>query len=106
MPHGLACSFTLGAVCRFNMKVDIDRLKPIASAFSLNSTDKLPDRINAWLFELGIGQYLEKYVNLKDLDTLDENLITRARSKNNLRDVDEIQAKNLAKEGIMAFIPG
>jgi len=106
MPHGLACSFTLGAVCRFNMKVDIDRLKPIASAFSLNSTDKLPDTINAWLIELGIGQYLEKYVNLKDLDTLDENLITRARSKNNLRDVDEIQAKNLAKEGIMAFIPG
>ena len=88
------------------MKVDIDRLKPIASAFSLNSTDKLPDKINAWLVQLGIGPYLEKYVNLKDLDTLDENLITRARAKNNLRDVDGIQARDLAKEGIMACMPG
>lgn len=106
MPHGLACSFTLGAVCRFNMETDANRLRPVADGLAVTAINELPDKIDAWLGELGLGRFVEKYVGLKHLDSLDENLITRARARNNIRNVDSATAKDLAQQGILSCISG
>jgi phosphonate metabolism-associated iron-containing alcohol dehydrogenase len=100
MPHGLACSFTLGAVSRFNLVEDADRLLPIADGLSIEAIDDLPDAIEDWFGELELGRILRKYASLQQLDSLDENLITRSRAKNNIRDVGGAMAKELAKQGI------
>ena len=104
MPHGLACSFTLGAVCRFNMETDAERLRPISDGLGVVAVNELPDQIDAWFCELGLGRHVEKYVGLKDVDRLDENLITRARARNNIRDVDGSTARELARQGLLACI--
>ena len=104
MPHGFACSFTLGAVSRFNLAEDAERLLPIAEGLSVKAIDDLPDEIETWLRELEIGRFLKKYVNLHQIDQLDEKLITRARAKNNIRDVDGAMAKELAQQGIRMCI--
>ncbi|MBT5941888.1 MAG: hypothetical protein HOG95_18315 [Rhodospirillaceae bacterium] len=82
------------------MAEDLERLLPIAEGLSVQSVDELPDVIDNWLRELEIGRFLKEYVSLADIDKLDENLITRARAKNNIRDVDGFMAKKLAEQGI------
>jgi phosphonate metabolism-associated iron-containing alcohol dehydrogenase len=96
MPHGLACSFTLGTVSRFNLVEDAERQRVIADAFDLVSIENLPDTIEEWLFDLGIGRFISKYIDAAEIDQLDENLITRARAKNNIREVDSKTAKEIA----------
>jgi len=104
MPHGFACSFTLGAVSRFNLAEDADRLLPIAEGLSVEAISDLPGEIETWLNELKLGRFLKKYVNLHQLDQMDENLFTRARAKNNIRNVDGATAKEIAREGIQMSI--
>ena len=87
------------------MAEDLERLLPIAEGLSVQSVDELPDVIDNWLRELEIGRFLKEYVSLADIDKLDENLITRARAKNNIRDVDGFMAKNwLSKEYKCAWL--
>ena len=44
--------------------------------------------------------FMVNHVNVQQLDQLDENLITRARAKNNMREVDGAMAKELAEQAI------
>ncbi len=104
MPHGLACSFTLGAVARFNLEADPLRLDLIVRALGAGSAEELPARINAWLAGLGLGKFLAGYVNLAHLEALDENLITRSRAGNNIRGVTGAAAKALARQGLQEFL--
>jgi len=104
LPHGLACSFTLSAVCRFNSETDAERLKPIAEGLSVTSINDLSDAIAEWFHELEIGRYLKDYVGLQHLESLEENLITRSRAANNIRAADGATAKELARQGIQMFL--
>jgi phosphonate metabolism-associated iron-containing alcohol dehydrogenase len=102
MPHGLACSFTLGAVSRFNLEEDAERQRVIADAFGLLSIENLPETIDEWLLDLGIGRHISKYIDIAKVNQLDENLINRARAKNNIRDVDGKIAKEIAMISIQS----
>lgn len=99
MPHGFACSFTLAEVARFNIESDPDRLQPIAEGLSCNVND-IPQVIEEWLIELDIGKEISKYVTTDTGNELGDKLITRARAKNNLREVDSIQARQIVNAAL------
>ena len=102
VPHGLACSFTLAEICRFNAAEDKQRLLPIAAGLGC-SVDKLADELQAWLGSLGVGEMLATYVSEEQIDALGDNLITRARAANNIREVDGATARGLAHAAMVAL---
>jgi phosphonate metabolism-associated iron-containing alcohol dehydrogenase len=99
MPHGLACSFTLAEVARFNGATSPERLAPIAAGMEC-SIEKLPVRLEAWFDDLGVGELVARYVAPTVTDELGDKLITRARAANNIRDVDGAQARQLARAAL------
>ena len=102
MPHGLACSFTLAEVARFNGATEPERLAPIAAGMGCR-VEKLPDRLEVWFDALGVGEQVARYVMPRVTDELGDNLITRARAANNIRDVDGARARQLARAALDRF---
>ena len=104
MPHGIACSFTLAEVARFNAITEAERLKPIATGMGC-SVDALPVELEALLRDLGVGQEIARYVTPAVTDELGENLITRARAANNIRAIDGPMARELARLALDCLYP-
>jgi alcohol dehydrogenase len=104
VPHGIACSFTLPEVARYNMVTDPGRLQPIADGLGCAIGD-IPEHLESWFKELSIGALLGVYVTPDVTDTLEGNLITRARAANNIRDMDERAAKFIARAALEHFCP-
>ncbi|NQU61385.1 MAG: phosphonoacetaldehyde reductase [Rhodospirillales bacterium] len=104
VPHGLACSFTLPEIARYNMKDDPSRLLPIAEGLEC-SVDEIPEHLEKWFGELGVGPLLAAYVTPDVADTLEGNLITRSRAANNIRSVDEEAARRIARLALNYFCP-
>lgn len=86
VPHGLACSFTLPAILRFNLEVDDGRMHDLALALGLRSAEALYLRIRRFLDELGVDKMLMEYVpNVEELLNLTQEMLTPERASNNLR---------------------
>ncbi|MGJ3259885.1 MAG: phosphonoacetaldehyde reductase [Rhodospirillales bacterium] len=105
VPHGLACSFTLPVIAAFNGAEDRDRLWPIAEGLGCEP-ETIPDVLNAWFHEMELTAFLSQYVGIEAVDAFDDQLITRARAANNIRDVDGNVAKDLAREALREFTSG
>ena len=102
IPHGLACSFTLAQICRFNAEADAERLVPIAAGMGC-PLNKLPDELERWLTSLGVGEILGTFVSAEQIDRLGDNLINRARAANNIPDVDGKTARRLAHAALLSL---
>ena len=102
VPHGLACSFTLAEVARYNIETHRDRMAIVAEAFDCH-VDSLPEVIDDLLESLGVGARLDHYNTATALDTLSDNLITRARAANNLRPADGAAARGIARRALSRF---
>ena len=99
IPHGIACSFTLAEVARFNIETEPERLSAIADGLRCTVPD-IPVVIEYWFDRLGLGDEILKYVTPDVTDGFSNNLITRARAANNIRDIDGAGAKNLARAAL------
>ncbi len=99
MPHGLACSFTLPEVARYNSVESRERLRPIAEGLGCD-VDGVGDFLDAWYARIGIGRYVASYVSPEVTDQLGDHLITRARAGNNLRAVDGEAARVIARTSL------
>lgn len=104
MPHGFACSFALPEVARYNAVDRPERLAPIAAGLSC-SISEIPDVLEAWFDALELGPCIARYVSPDVIDQFGDNLITRARAANNLRDVDGETARSLARRSLERFCP-
>ena len=99
VPHGLACSFTLGEIARYNMETNANRMEPIA--FGMNcKIDEIPVQLENWFDKLGVPELILKYITPSVTDDFDDNLITRARAANNIRDVDGAKAREIARAAL------
>jgi len=103
MPHGFACSFTLPEVARYNAEADADRVAIAAGAFGASAGD-FGNVFADWLDRLDLGSYLRPYIDVASIDTLGDNLITRARAANNIRDVDGPIARSLARRSFERLV--
>lgn len=103
LPHGLACSFTLAEVARYNFAADPQRLAPIADALECDLA-RLPEAIERWFDELGLAREVGRYVAPNAANDLGDDLITPARAANNLRDVDAAAAKTIARAALARMV--
>lgn len=86
VPHGLACSFTLPAILRFNAEVDDGRLQRLALALRLNSVNELRVHVIRLLEELGAQEMLAVCLaSVEGPEDLVRHMLTPNRSDNNLR---------------------
>jgi phosphonate metabolism-associated iron-containing alcohol dehydrogenase len=102
MPHGFACSFTLPEVARYNLVERPERLSTIAEGMGC-SIDEIPAILDQWFDTLGIGPYISRYVSPEVTEQFGDNLITRARAANNLREVDGSTARTIARKSLERF---
>ena len=102
LEHGIACSFTLGALARFNGSAAPEAISKIAAAFGVPDT-ALPDEIDSWMRELGVGQVLADRLPDDPVKRLEGKLITPARAANNARPATDADAVTLARDSIHAL---
>ena len=102
MPHGLACSFTLPVIAAFNGDEDPGRLTPIAEGLGC-AQNEIADVLTQWFHDMNLSEYVSKYVHAKSANEFDDQLITRARAANNIREVDSDIAKGLVRSALQEF---
>ncbi|MBO6518995.1 MAG: phosphonoacetaldehyde reductase [Rhodospirillales bacterium] len=102
IPHGYACSFSLGELIRYNGGERPDRMIPIARAFDCQVED-LADSVENFLTRFGVGETMQKYVTIEQVEALGDDLITRARAANNVREVDGARARELASAALRSL---
>lgn len=99
IPHGIACSFTLGEVAAYNIEAAPDRLDVLAQAMECPLID-LVDQIYHWLDTFGVAARIREHVTLDAINSFSDDLITPARAANNIRDIDSAHAKVLAARAL------
>ena len=99
VPHGLACSFALPEVARFNLSVEGSRLQPAANAFRC-STKELPQMIARLYDDSGLSVLARRYLPRNAVDLIKGSMADGGRSSNNLRSVTECEARSLARSAI------
>lgn len=93
VPHGLACAYTMAAVCRLNQQVDDGRLARLAAELGGEQLDTLLD---AFLARFNIRDRVEGYVgDLDRITTFSSEMYTPNRAGNNLNEVDETKIKSV-----------
>lgn len=102
LPHGIACSFTLPALMKFNAEVDDGRLRDLARASGCEDTDDFSSKLKQLMHEVGVSALFRKHVGdlRASLDLVDD-MFTPGRADNNMRtasveDVAELLASSLA----------
>jgi len=86
LPHGIACSFTLPALMKFNAEADDGRLHDLARAVGYADVEDFSDSLAKSFAELGVAELFRKYVPGTDAAMeLASGMITPGRADNNLR---------------------
>ena len=90
LPHGIACSFTLPALLRFNAEVDDGRLLALARALGQADIDGLEVVLHDLLRRLGVFDLLLRDVpEPGQAHALAGEMLTPGRADNNLRDASQ-----------------
>lgn len=104
VPHGLACSFSLAEIARYNSETDPLRMLPIADGLNCN-IDEIPDVIDDWFSKLALGSILSSYISPGIVESLEDSSITRSRAANNIRDVNGAVARQIARTALERLFP-
>lgn len=87
--HGLACSFMLPSILRFNAEADDGRLHKLALDLGLKSVDELQVYATWLLDELGVQRMMAKHVDSAErLEELVAQMYAPGRIDNNMRPVN------------------
>jgi alcohol dehydrogenase len=96
VPHGIACALVLPAVLEFNLEADDGRLAAVARRAGLHDPGELLREVVALFRELGVAELAAPYLPGFDaLDALADEMLTPARSDNNLRVAVEADVRAL-----------
>ena len=95
LPHGIACSFTLPELLKYNAEADDGRLKRLAVALGYEDALELADALKRLLRSLGVSRFLSR-CELKEEQALalTHEMFTPGRAVNNLRpaSVEDVHA--------------
>lgn len=99
IPHGLACSFTLPAIVRFNQRGARERMDEISADLGMGSSAILADRLQELLNALGVRKRIEDCGFQEGrLVDLGPEMLTPGRAENNLCAVGSGDAVVLTQE--------
>jgi alcohol dehydrogenase len=85
MPHGLACSFALPELIRFNGAYGPDRVALIVDAMEAADIGDAASRLEQFFAGWGVPQQVRRYLTVEKVDKVKDLLIAPARASNNLR---------------------
>lgn len=104
LPHGIACSFSLPSVLKFNANSDDGRLANLAEKMNYSSINFMAEDIDKLLKDLNAYDIFYKYI--PDLNLI-KNLVSRmnnpSRSANNIRNVDESDISQILEDSLASF---
>lgn len=100
LPHGLASSFALPEIARFNIECGEARLLPAAQALGC-STGGLPHVIERLFESVGLNALARQYLPPNTVNRLSGPLLDGKRSANNCRAVTEHEARSLVGSAVV-----
>lgn len=104
VPHGIACSFTLPALLRFNAEKEDGRLNDLSQALGCSTVEGLVAKLRDLLDQLDIARIFQSYVQAPDsiLQYVNE-MRSPGRAANNIRDASEQDVHALLVETFAGF---
>jgi phosphonate metabolism-associated iron-containing alcohol dehydrogenase len=88
LPHGIASSFALSSVLKFNLAVDDGRLENLAKYLDYKTPSAMANDIDNLMSDLSVNDIFFRYVpNVKSVTNLVERMYDPARANNNIRNV-------------------
>jgi phosphonate metabolism-associated iron-containing alcohol dehydrogenase len=104
LPHGIACSFTLPALMRFNATADDGRLRDLAHALGHAAIDGLADSVAGLIAELGVAELFRKYIPDADaVQHLVGEMFTPGRADNNLRGATQDDVSRIVSDSLQGM---
>jgi alcohol dehydrogenase len=86
MPHGLACSFTLPELIRFNGERAADRIQLIGDVLGASGAEDTAYRLNALFLRWEVPVHVRRYVERDSVTALKDRLLAPGRASNNIRE--------------------
>ena len=112
MPHGLACSFSLPEILRFNFEqggLGVESTNRVVRALGVTRFEDAIDRLDSLFDDIELGRRISRYtrnVTANDpVAAIGSPLITRTRSENNPVPVSESEAREIARHALARLRP-
>lgn len=86
MPHGLACSFTLPEIIRFNGEHAAARIQLIGDTLSASGVEDTAQHLETLFLRWRIPAHVRRYVGRESAVKLKDRLLAPGRANNNIRD--------------------
>jgi alcohol dehydrogenase len=102
MPHGLACSFTLPAMIRFNASAAPEAVMKISRALGKRSAQEGAEELDRRYSEWGVPEYVSRYADRQRVTALADRLLTPGRADNNVRQATVDDALAIVLESLAA----
>jgi alcohol dehydrogenase len=104
LPHGLACSFTLPGLLKFNAASDDGRLADLARCLGYASAGELAHALSRLFERLGVGRCVSNYLpDRRSVMALSAQMLAPGRAENNLRAATEEEVRTLVAEALDAL---
>ncbi len=101
LPHGLACSFTLPALLRFNAAADDGRLQDLARSVGFRRPSELAEGLSALFEKIDVSKHVSRFVPDKEsVLALSNQMFAPGRAENNLRDATEADVRSIVTEAL------
>lgn len=105
VPHGIACSFMLPQILRFNGEDHAERLAPILGALGCRSLPEAAKALQSFLIRAGVPKYLRRYFHSpEEVDAFDGDFITPGRADNNIVPVTQNEALELFRSSAKSML--
>lgn len=100
MPHGLACSFTLPSLMRFNADSSPERMQVIAEAMGAKNIFDAADLLEARFSEWGVRDRARQFFNGHRVADMQAMLLTPSRAGNNLKAATTADAVGIVERSL------
>lgn len=100
MPHGLACSFTLPEVIRFNGEYAPQRVQLIGNTLGAADIDDCARRLYSLFLRWQVPAHVGRYLTRESAAKLKDRLLTPGRANNNIRAVTSDDALGIINRSL------
>jgi len=102
VPHGLACSFALPAILRFNAEEDDGRIREVVLCLGYSTADDFFKAVADLIAKLGVRNRIREYaVYSCELEDGIDDMLGSGRSANNLRPVNNDDVLSILKDSVV-----
>lgn len=107
MPHGLACSFTLPEILKFNFKSNRERIEIIIRSLGCSSLNAAVNTLYKIFKKIRVPDYLHTFVSgkFKDISLSGNKYIEHSRSKNNINPISSDDIIEIIKLSLSHLLP-